>query len=602
MELPKQLASWHEILGLFPEDIAQFIINVAKQLSPLIETVSREEHSGAIEPDGFGGLTAKANYERLLLTEWGLQDYFPEEFIRRAVSGEHLFFDLQKIEHRDDRHCYVLFDCGPKQLGRPRLVQLVVLMLLARRASKTGVKLSWGILQDSQHTIYESVSKESINQWLEHRTARDVSRSQLTDWLSTINLALEQQSGTIDDLWMITPKPIVSDKVDYMQVKIVEPLLDLESIDVSIESKRKKNALSLKLSDEPINVRVIRDPFGESKKIGSWERADHVGRWIIGVSGMRLACFNSAGALVIYKINKHKTTRPGLQQIVKPKTKRNLAGAFVAKNKCLTVSYDDQYLYIDDIDNKDRSRIVDKPKQMIFSDGELAKIALTRDNPTAYLFIMDASNTVSFIDILNPNASLKIYKTNVVTLGQSQTCPWLIENEEESISRLEWYLGDASVSEQFGVDSVHLGQSVFSHGSGIWHKTSTGPIAFQVSEDHWRIIDGSIYQRKTTEIMVSSYRKVIGVINVRKDVIPGVNVDTNSTKSILIVIERDGRTVSGISDDGEYELAVLENEYQNGEINPQHLILHYVDKSGDFLAVNLITGRIVFQLQQGHTV
>ena len=167
MKLPKEFATWNEILSLFPDDIAQLLSNIAKQLSPLITSTSKDELLGNVEPDGFAGLTTKANYERLLLTEWGLRDHFPDEFIRRAASNEHLFLELQRVEHKDNRQCYALFDCGPKQLGRPRLVQLVVLILLARRAAKAGVKFYWGVLQDSEHTIYDEISKEKVVDGLE---------------------------------------------------------------------------------------------------------------------------------------------------------------------------------------------------------------------------------------------------------------------------------------------------------------------------------------------------------------------------------------------------------------------------------------------------
>lgn len=599
MKLPKSLVVWHEILSLFPDDIAQLITSVAKQLSPLIDSVSREELLGDIEPDGFAGLTSKASYERLLLAEWGLQDHFPDEFIRRAVSGEHLFLDVQRVEHRDNRQCYALFDCGPKQLGRPRLVQLVVLILLARRAAKAGVKLCWGVLQDSECTIYEEISKDSIKAWLEHRSASLSGENQLECWLSAINSGSDEQSVAIDDLWLVTPASIESAQLGYQQVKIVEPLLDLEKIDVAVESKRNKKTLTLKLNDEALNVRAIRDPFDESKKQVYLAREDHVGKWVVGNSGMRLACLNSVGKIALYNLNKHKVSKPDPQQILTLDEGRKLAGVFVSKKLCVLVSYDDDYLYLDNVQNKNKSQKVLKPEYMNFVDGELATVVVARENSTAYLFVLDASRNVSRINILDKESDLELYRAEVVALGQSVSCAWLVVNDVTSNASLEWYLGGAPVSELLGVESIGGERQVFSHGSGVWNKISTGPFAFQVSSDCWELTNGAVRLHNTTKVMVDLGVTVVGVISVKSGVFPGISIDSFSTKAVLVIVEEDRRTVRALWDDGEHEILVLESDFVVGEINPQNPVLHYLDSHNDLLAVNLLTGKTIFQLEQG---
>lgn len=611
MKLPEELIVWNEILNLFPEDIVELITSVAQQLSSLISSINKDELLGDVEPDGFAGLTTKANYERLLLAEWGLQDHFPDEFIRRAVSGEHLFLELQKIEHKDDRQCYALFDCGPKQLGRPRLVQLVVLILLARRAAKAGVKFYWGVLQDSDHTIYGEVSKETIKAWLEHRTASNARPSHLEGWLSAIRSEfrelLGQKDVEIEDLWLVSPENIEGDEVESQKVKIFEPLLDVERIEIVVDHKARKKSLLLKLNNEELNVRAIRDPFGEAKKQVYLAKENHIGKWIVGVSGLRLACLNSAGKLALYNLNKHKVSKPDPQQVITLNEDRRFAGAFVSKKLVVLVNYDDQYLYIDNHQNNAKSRKVLKPDYMTFNEGELAKAVVSRENSTAYLFILDASSNVSRIDILDKTSELELYREGVVALGQSVSCAWLIVDEnhsyanlEKSNNKLEWYLGRAPVSELMGYEVIGGEKQVFSHGSGVWNKISTGPYAIQVSDDCWEITNGAVRLHNTHRVMVGLNEEVVGVISVKSDVIPGIKIDSFSTKAVLIVVEEDRCSIRAVWDDGEHGLLELESGFTLGEVNPQHPILHYLDGNGDLLAVNLLTGKTIFQLEKGY--
>ena len=604
MKLPKEFATWNEILSLFPDDIAQLLSNIAKQLSPLITSISKDELLGNVEPDGFAGLTTKANYERLLLTEWGLRDHFPDEFIRRAASNEHLFLELQRVEHKDNRQCYALFDCGPKQLGRPRLVQLVVLILLARRAAKAGVKFYWGVLQDSEHTIYDEISKESIKAWLEHRTAKSVEQSDINDWLFIIRESLEQTDLKIDDLWLVSPDDV--NAVEPQKVKIHEPLLDVEKIEVAIEFKAKTKSLSLKLNDEALNVRTIRDPFGDIKKQTYLTTENHIGQWVVGVSGLRLACLNSVGKIALYSLNKQKLVKPVPQQIINLNPDRKFAGAFVSKKMVVLVSHDDAYLYIEHHQNSKRNRKIPKPDFMELSDKGLTKIIVARGNSKAYLFILDITGNVICLNLLNENSELTLYKEGVIALGQSVSCAWLIFNDNHSYKnlenpnyKLEWHLGNSPVNELIGHEEIGNEQQVFSHGSGVWNKMSTGPFAIHISNNDWEVSNGTVQLGKTNKISIGLNEQVLGVIGVKSGAIEAIKIDRYSTKAVLIVLEEDKRSIRAIWDEGKQNLLVLESDFKIGEINPQHPILHYLDDNGDLLAVNLLTKKIIFELGRG---
>jgi hypothetical protein len=117
-------------------------------LQPLLTPMRGRPQPGDAEPDGLDDLRRRGSYERLLPTEWLLAAELPDEFLRRAASGEHLFFASRPRAERQRRRLLALFDAGPGQLGTPRLAHLALWILLARRAALAGVGLEWGLLQE----------------------------------------------------------------------------------------------------------------------------------------------------------------------------------------------------------------------------------------------------------------------------------------------------------------------------------------------------------------------------------------------------------------------------------------------------------------------
>ena len=175
MDLPKPISHWQGIMAAFPEDIAALLLNLCNQLAPLIRNHPLQSRTGKVEPLGFDGLSRQVNYHRLLLSEWVLQDHFPEEFVRRAATGEHLFLEMQREENHEGRCCHALFDCGPEQLGRPRLAQLAVLILLARRAERHRLHFKWGVSKDAVSSFFDSTGWEVSSSFIDdHSHGRDV--------------------------------------------------------------------------------------------------------------------------------------------------------------------------------------------------------------------------------------------------------------------------------------------------------------------------------------------------------------------------------------------------------------------------------------------
>lgn len=146
-ELPEALKPWHSWLEWFGLELAAELGVLIRRMQPLLGRFQGEVRGGQPEPDGLDDLRRRGRYERLLSTEWLLADELPDEFLRRAASSEHLFLAPRPRSREAEKGIVAIFDAGPLQLGAPRLGQLALWILLARRAAQTGGALRWGVLQ-----------------------------------------------------------------------------------------------------------------------------------------------------------------------------------------------------------------------------------------------------------------------------------------------------------------------------------------------------------------------------------------------------------------------------------------------------------------------
>ena len=80
-----------------------------------------------------------------------------------ATRIEHLFLSPRREVRKADARIVALFDTGPAQLGAPRLVQIALWILLARRAEAAGLEFRWGTLAEQNTQLFR----------LERSTRRD---------------------------------------------------------------------------------------------------------------------------------------------------------------------------------------------------------------------------------------------------------------------------------------------------------------------------------------------------------------------------------------------------------------------------------------------
>lgn len=265
MDLPRALSSWGPFLGIFPRDLAVSLGPVLNRLSFAVGHLQVRRQSGDGEPDGYDGLSRRGSYERLLTSEWTLADEMPDEFLRRAAMGEHLFLGVSRPVPAASRVSAAVFDAGPGQLGSPRIAQLAALIVLARRAEAAGARFAWGILQEPDAPLFQEVTEASVVRLLQARTPHEATDAQIAAWHTRL-----QGWREADDLWFVGPPRLASvPGTRGASLLQIWDVLDPEARRVGVKVRRptstgmssSPSAVTLELPDQAACARLLRDPF-----------------------------------------------------------------------------------------------------------------------------------------------------------------------------------------------------------------------------------------------------------------------------------------------------------------------------------------------------
>ncbi len=296
LALPRALEPWREALQAFPEELAlgvgQAVRRVARLIGPL--RLDTDVRSGA--PDGYRGVARRGPLERLLLSEWAVLLEVPDEFVRRAVMGEQLFIALAHKEPGGVRRSIALFDGGPRSLGRPRVVHLVILIALATRARDAGVRFAWGVVQDERRALIAELNPASVRRLLAGRSLQEASAVDGAEW--AISLGDPSQA---DDLWLIGPRGLEQAVALGGGTRLVveeAPDPALRRVEVTLTRPRMASrTVELELPPEPDCVRLVRDPFAPRTRVPAREGATAVRAMWFEPSGRRLIEQHVDGAI-----------------------------------------------------------------------------------------------------------------------------------------------------------------------------------------------------------------------------------------------------------------------------------------------------------------
>jgi hypothetical protein len=274
MTLPPSLQAWHPWLTWFAPELAAAVGDVLRRMHPLLGRFQGRRQGGVAEPDGVEDLRRRGSYERLLSSEWLLATELPDEFLRRAAGGEHLFLAPRPRAMHADKLIVAIFDTGPWQLGAPRLAHLALWILLARRAQEAGGALRWGALHQPGQW-HDANTPEQLKHMLRTRSfdvAGDAQWTQWTQWL-------EANAIGVGETWLI------GHAVDGARAQARPPShtvqiragLNGDTLEVALRTGSAARAMQVPLPPAQPAARLLRGQFfAEASARAHEQRADRL--------------------------------------------------------------------------------------------------------------------------------------------------------------------------------------------------------------------------------------------------------------------------------------------------------------------------------------
>jgi len=310
LQLPDSLAPWRRELSMFSPELAIELGGLVRRLASAIGPPIAARHRGD-DPDGYDGIAHSGPYDRMLQSEWLLADEMPDEFLRRAIMREQLFFRIARRSPLDELFSVALFDAGPTQIGAPRIVHLALLVVLSQRCAERGGTFRWAVLQEPRR-VHDQLDVHAVRSLLASRSAREVDEATLDEW----NDLLPHGDRRHRETWMIGGARLSRtierharasaqgrDFRESSLVSIEEPLdIDERVLQTRIHrGSGRMQELTLPLPQEAATIRLLRDPFGVT--VPPTKRVTEVPTEFFFASGGRQLIGREAnGGVVLHRI------------------------------------------------------------------------------------------------------------------------------------------------------------------------------------------------------------------------------------------------------------------------------------------------------------
>jgi hypothetical protein len=526
-ELPRILAPWAtQIADLLP-DLALALVPWLQRLDLVIGPMRSLASPGDGEPDGFSGLTRRGPYDRLLISEWLLASEVPEEFLRRAASGEHAFHELARREPTGDRACLALLDLGPSQLGAPRVAHLALLLVLWRRAQLAGADFRWARAQGGE--IRERLDAASLVDLHLGQGARELDDEGFAAWQARPEL--RQAKG---EIWWIGGPAICqrARRAGLPSVEIRDPLEPGQRLLVAQVRPPGRPAAEVSLPLPPPEdcVRLLREPFRKRAappaaplRTPAGRKLATAHRPVFSHNGRRLFVALESGGVIVYAVPNSPNAPPAGAPVEYRAAlgDRVIAGAWLQNRPQLLVERGAQLRLLDlgrkgglvqgsseipaDPPGTDSSPDATELRalQQIAAEVESWKQGapappsprwprfgplLTLPN-TGHRFFVDERRRLRQIDTAAREAT--VLQGGVVGLAQSNHNVVLALDEAEADGRTVRFVVYQGVTRIVPVGRRHPihGHEVFFGLGGLSYQT--GPAAFEESPGEWVILHGN---------------------------------------------------------------------------------------------------------------
>ena len=292
-----ELTRWATELGLFSEEVALALDGMCARLAVTVGPMSARPLASGGDPDGFDGLVTRGLYERLMLSEWLLASEMPEEFDRRAATGEHLFLELARRRPDAARTSVVLFDSTASQLGAPRVVQLALLVTLARRAAAGRAQFVWSLLDEPDARLCSTIDAKSVRELLAARRASRLRSESIDRWLTRTT----QLYGRDAEVWLVGG-PACAGRTRHV-VTLEDTLEAAQAVRVQVSSRgAQPREMILEMPESRVAARIVRDPFSDTPPMRGASSARPTSNLVFSSNGVKLFARGAEHAALVIPV------------------------------------------------------------------------------------------------------------------------------------------------------------------------------------------------------------------------------------------------------------------------------------------------------------
>lgn len=513
MKLPASLTHWAEHLQIFPEEISLTLGAYVRKISPFISPLNSFAEDPDGEPNGYDGIARRGIYERLLLSELALADDFGDEFIRRAVMGEHLFLNPARVSPGAKRVSIALFDAGAMQIGAPRIAHLAAFIVLARRAEAAGAMFLWNTLQGEKQLIISDETKASIKILLESRTAKDVSEEDISAWREKL-----RDVDKMADVWLVGSENLARfNEAKSFSRLYIEESLELEKRELNLKIKSAsgiEKQTVLELPPPNICTRLLRNPFESIPKIefSSATLDGKVTNFFFDNTGLKVFAKLDSDNLLYFDIQNKRNAEKIYPSIYKTENsdKKYLAAGRLRKAIAVVSKIDAQTLRLEYRKNGfglSAGLYASQNQEIALPEDEKGLLQIYNVRPKGFHYdeaaIVDAKRNLFLMSNVtkdNYSGKLILTATNVLAVGQSEREFSYIGCEDGNGYHLLISISDKI--ERFSLAGKRLKQAFFGRG-----ETGRKICAFETEAGNWKILD----EENNERIMPQPKGTVVGV-------------------------------------------------------------------------------------------
>ncbi|HEX7773640.1 MAG TPA: hypothetical protein VF435_14570, partial [Pyrinomonadaceae bacterium] len=348
MNLPPALAPWARYLNIFPDEVSLALLPIIQRVSMLVGSPQPRLNEKQGEPDGFDGLNRRGTYERLLLSEWMLADELEDEFMRRAVMGEHLFLNRAHSSPVGTRASLALFDAGPSQLGSPRIAHIAALIVLANRADSARSNFSWGVLQQPETPLYRELNDGNIMTLLKARSHCEVSDTLVAAWEEQ----LANWSG-LDDVWLIGGKRLSRIQTEKRSSRLyVEDILEPGKHELALScsgASGLSSEVTVELPKNNISTRILRDPFAAAvPDIQKIATSTYTGSSLLfDMTGTKLFTRTTKWGVTAFNVPNSPRAGTGLPRSYRTRNWQSACAVGKVRRAIALISPEDRYVHVE---------------------------------------------------------------------------------------------------------------------------------------------------------------------------------------------------------------------------------------------------------------